>query len=320
MTRIYITIDTEYSAGLVAAGRHENYDRSIACRTTDGDVGIHYQMDILDRYGLKGVFFVDPLPAILWGTTAIADVIQPIVARGHDVQLHCHSEWLGLAGSASPFPNVTAANIGDLAFEEQCDIIAFARDTLVEAGAPPPVAFRAGNYGANDDTLRALAASGLRYDTSHAPGIANGPGRISLGNTDRAPVGHCGIVAVPIGCVTTFKGRRRHAQITALSSWELLAALRHARDSGTASFTVVSHSFEIMSRDRRRINRIVRNRFEQFCSGIHRMRGVRSATYADDPPIAQTRIRPVATMPANPFRSGYRVAEQAVSNILYGSR
>ncbi|MGB3739154.1 MAG: hypothetical protein WA948_07355 [Pontixanthobacter sp.] len=320
MTRIYITIDTEYSAGMAAAGRAENYNRSIACFTRGGGVGIHYQMDVLDRHGLKGVFFVDPMPALLWGTAAIADIVRPIVARGHDVQLHCHAEWLQIAGPANPFPGKTAGNIGELSFDDQCRVIAFARETLVAAGAPPPVAFRAGNYGANDDTLRALALLGMRYDTSHAPGIANSPCNITLTDADCAPVAHRGIVEVPIGCVTTFGGRRRHAQITAVTSWEMLAGLRHARDIAAASFTVVSHSFELLSRDRRRINRIITGRFEHFCNGIARMAGVDSATYTDHPPVAETSTRVDAAMPASQIRSGYRLAEQAVSNLLYGSR
>ena len=59
--------------------------------TPDGEVGIEYQMDVFDRHGLKAVFFVDPMPALVWGVEAISDVVGPIVARGHDVQLHLHS-------------------------------------------------------------------------------------------------------------------------------------------------------------------------------------------------------------------------------------
>src|SRR3546814_9494722 len=43
-----------------------------------------------------------------------------------------------------------------------------AADMLVRAGAPEPVAFRAGNFGANDDTLRALDALGFLFDSSRS--------------------------------------------------------------------------------------------------------------------------------------------------------
>ena len=59
MTAVYITIDTEYSGGLaVELGRHaraEVYARSIAGRTAAGDVGIEYQMDMMDAHGIAGV-------------------------------------------------------------------------------------------------------------------------------------------------------------------------------------------------------------------------------------------------------------------------
>jgi hypothetical protein len=118
-------------------------------------------MDVFERHGIKAVFFVDPMPALVWGTAAIEDVVGPIVVRGHDVQLHIHTEWLELAGDANPLGMRTGMNIKDFGVEEQCVLLDYARGVLIAAGAPGPVAFRAGNYGANDDTLRALAQLGI---------------------------------------------------------------------------------------------------------------------------------------------------------------
>lgn len=121
------------------------------CRTADGDAGVFDQLDTFDPHGLKAVFFVDPMPALLWGTGAIADVVEPILERGHDVQLRLHTEWLALAGSANPLGSRTGQNLKDFPFEDQCALIDWARDALMDVGAPPPVVFRAGNFGANDD-------------------------------------------------------------------------------------------------------------------------------------------------------------------------
>lgn len=320
MTAVYITIDTEYAASLVGRGRAENFARSIACETPAGPAGIFYKMRLMERYGLKGVFFVDPMPALLWGREAIADIVAPVVEAGHDVQLHCHTEWLELAGAANPFGGRTGQNIGDFALEEQCAILEWARDMLVAAGAPPPVAFRAGNYGANDDTLRALAAIGLQYDSSHTPGIADGACSISLTREQRGPIRHCGVIEVPTGCIRTFGGGLRHAQVTAISSREMLAAIRHARDHDLSSFTLVSHSFELLCRARSRVNTIVRRRFEALCKGIAETSGVRSATYADMPPVVSTAESPRPVLPVSHMRTGMRLAEQFLSNRLYGAR
>ncbi|NMW30563.1 hypothetical protein HKD42_00595 [Altererythrobacter sp. RZ02] len=322
MTQVYITVDTEYSASIVQRMgkdcRAENYARSISATTPEGDVGIAYQIDFMNRYGLKGVFFVDPMPALIWGTEAITDIVEPIVEAGHDVQLHLHSEWLEFAGDATPVNGRTGRNIKDFTFDDQCTLLDYARTTLIAAGAPRPTAFRAGNYGANDDTCRALAALGFTHETSHCPGIAVSACDISLTSTDRQPLQHCGLIEVPIGCVETFGGELRHAQITALSSAELKAAMKHSRANGVDALTLVSHSFELLCRQREKINWIVRRRFEALCKTIAAMNGVGTATYAANPPSVSASCTPASVVPLDPVRSGYRVAEQAVANILYG--
>ena len=323
MTSVYLTIDTEYAAHLPGANRtpgtrEENFARSIACETRGGAVGILHQMDVLDAHGLKPVFFVDPMPALLWGVGAIEDIVGPVIARGHDVQLHCHTEWLEYA-AGSPLAGIgTGRNLKDFTGEAQCAILAFARDTLIAAGAPAPVAFRAGNYGANDDTLLALSELGLAYDTSHCPALAeSGDCAISLGSSDLRPLEHCGVIEVPAACVESFRGRLRHGQLTALSLSELTALVRHARDTGLSSLTLVSHSFELLSRDRRRVNQVVAHRFTRFCAALARMPGVSTATYACSPPALQPPGVHNACLAHHPLRGGMRIIEQALGNALY---
>jgi peptidoglycan/xylan/chitin deacetylase (PgdA/CDA1 family) len=323
VTAVYLTIDTEYAAHLPGANgspgtRADNFAHSIACETAAGAVGIFHQMDVLDAHGLRGVFFVDPMPALLWGIEAIADVVRPIAARGHDVQLHCHTEWLEYAAGSALEGMPTGRNLRDFTREEQATILEFARDTLVAAGAPSPVAFRAGNYGANDDTLAVLAELGIAYDTSHCPALSGrGDCAISLGPDDLRPIAHRGVIEVPAACVESFGGTLRHGQLTALSLRELVAAVRHARDEGIASVTLVSHSFELLSRDRRRINRLVAHRFARLCAAIAEMPGVTTATYAAQPPAAEADGDRPAPLPHDALRGGLRIIEQAVSNAFY---
>lgn len=322
MTQLYFTIDTEYAAAITTRGgndtRRENFDRSIAGRTADGEVGIGYQMDVFDRHGMKAVFFVDPMPALIWGVEAIADVVGPIAARGHDVQLHIHTEWLEIAGSANFLGGTTGQNIRNFAFEDQCRLLEYARDVLIAAGAPRPIAFRAGNYGANDDTLRALAEIGLRYDTSHCPGFPGSACAITLGPQDTAPLEHHGVVEVPVSAISAGGGALRHLQLTAVSGGEMIAALRHAKAQGEDTVTLVSHSFELMSRDRKRTNRVVRRRFEQFCAAFAKEPGVGTGTYAANPP--QVAVLSSPPLPHAPLRTGLRHVEQALSNALYGAK
>jgi len=324
MTRVFITIDTEYSSGLYTGpgptDRAENYARSIACITPDGPAGITHKLALLAEHGQKAVFFVDPMPALVWGVAAIEDIVAPIIAAGQDVQLHCHTEWLALAGSGNPLPSgATGNNLADFRFEEQCAILDYAQRTLVAAGAPAPVAFRAGNYGANDDTLRALALLGIAYDTSHCPALPDGACRISLRPEDRDPLVHMGVIEVPVGTIGTLGGGQRHAQITALTLAEMLAAIRHAREAGRASFTLVSHSFELINRRKLAVNRIVRRRFTGLVRALAAMRGIETGTYTQTPPPLSCAPGPSQPLPASAMRTGMRLAEQFVSNTLYGA-
>jgi hypothetical protein len=324
MTRVFITIDTEYSSGLYTgpgrADRAENYARSIACITPGGPAGISHKLALLNQYGQKAVFFVDPMPALVWGVAAIEDIVAPIVAAGQDVQLHCHTEWLAIAGAANPLASGrTGTYIADFPFEEQCALIDYARTTLMAAGAPAPVAFRAGNYGANDDTLRSLAQLGIFYDSSHCPALTDGACRISLGPEARDPLGHMGVIEVPVGSIGTLDRGQRHAQITALTLAEMLAAIRHARATGRESFTLVSHSFELINRRKLAVNRVVRRRFTGLIRALATIPGVETGTYADSPPTVPAHARTSAPLPASALRTGMRVAEQLVSNTLYGA-
>ncbi len=324
MTAVYLTIDTEYAFRLPGADgpgtRAENFARSIRCETPAGAVGIDHQMDVLDRHGLKAVFFVDPMPALLWGTDAITDMVRPIVTRGHDVQLHCHSEWLayapvGLVGGR------TGRSLKDFTLADQERILAYAVEALVAAGAPYPIAFRAGNYGANDDTLAALTVLGLTHDSSHCPALAGrGECAISLGQGDLSPLPRGGVIEVPTSCISGHAGGLRHGQLTALSLRELRAAIAHAEREGIGQMTLVSHSFELLSRDRNRINHLVARRFERLCAAIAAMPGVTTATYRDSPPLPAPSGHREAPLPYAPLRSGARAIEQVVANALYSRR
>lgn len=323
MTRVYITIDTEYSSGLSTgrspADRAENYARSIACITSDGPAGIPHKLELLARYGQKAVFFVDPMPALIWGIAAIEDVVGPIIEAGQDVELHCHTEWLEVAGADNLLASGrTGKNIADFPIDEQFEILNYARDVLIAAGAPPPLAFRAGNYGANDDTLQALRELGLAYDSSHTPALPDAC-RISLGPQTRDPVLHRGMIEVPVGTIGTLDGGQRHAQITALTLAEMLAAVRHARAEGRETFVLVSHSFELINRRLLMVNKVVRRRFNGLVRDLAGMRGVSTATFRDDPPQLTLTGEPSQPVPATALRTGARLAEQFISNALYGA-
>ncbi|HKX79264.1 MAG TPA: hypothetical protein VJM34_12160 [Novosphingobium sp.] len=325
MLPVFLTIDTEYSAGLYLHGGgrtwRENFARSIACEARGGSVGVGYQIEVMDRHGLKGVFFVDPMPALVWGTDAIAAAVDPILSAGHDVQLHLHTEWLAFA-ERNPLGSRIGTNIADFTLDEQRILLDYACGQLVAAGAPAPVAFRAGNYGANDDTLRALALLGVKLESSFPAALDFSACRISLGRGDVFPQRHLGVVEVPISAIAARGRGRRHAQLTAMSLWELKSAVRHAVTADWPAFVVVSHSFEMMNRQNGVANRLVQRRFEAFCEWLGRQGDVRAATFSepgiDERLIGRTPAAAAALLPHSPVREALRMGEQAIANMVYG--
>ncbi|MEZ5707861.1 MAG: hypothetical protein R3E02_00560 [Blastomonas sp.] len=325
MTRVYLTIDTELSASHFrhhgVAGVEENFDQAIIGRTENGDVGIVHQMRQLAAHGLKAVFFIDPMPALILGNDIVKRMVHPVLELGFDVQLHAHTEWLALADPAlSPVGGKTGRNMCSFDEADQRRILEFATEQLCRAGADMPVAFRAGNYGADDATLRALASLGFGYDTSFSPGIRFSNCAISLDDQCLQPVEHEGVVEVPIGAISAWGAGQRHAQITAISAWEMSAAIAHANTRGHQSFSLVSHSFELLCRSRRRINTIVASRFDTLCAYLGDHPDTVTATYRDDPPlILPNRCDGVATpLPHNPVRTAMRMGEQLIANRLFG--
>lgn len=317
LTTALITIDTELSALLHQRGASvaDNFAASIKGRTAVGDFGIGWQMDVMDRFGLRGVYFVDPMPGLIYGTGFIADIVGPIIERGHEVQVHIHTEWLEWAKDRPV--SSTGRNIGDFSAADQLTLLTWARDALVEAGAPPATAFRAGNYGADDRTLAVLPQLGIGWDSSFNAAYAGGDCRIRL---DPAQIDPCligDVIEVPVAGIEDRPGQMRPAQICALSSAEMREGLIHAAATGRPFFSIVSHSFEMLSRDRKRPNRLVMSRFEALCEAIATTPGVQSGGFADLPLALPKSATTPSRLPANSLRTTLRMAEQIWGTWAY---
>lgn len=322
MTALLITVDTELSAALHqrGIGLDENVRQSIWGETVAGAFGIGWQMDLMDRFGLKGVFFLDPLPALIHGPEFLKPIVGAIVARGHEVQLHLHSEWLAWA-PVSPVEKRQGQNIADFSLADQIILLGLGRDLLEQAGAPTITAFRAGNFGANDDTLRALTAIGLGWDSSVNPAYLEHGCDIAMAAEQIGPIRIQGLVELPVSGIVDRPGGFRPAQICAMSATEMRAGLRHAARQGHDAFVVVTHSFEMLSRDRRRPNRAVMRRFEQLCRTAAGEPDMRPAGFHDlSTSLADAPARRLTRVPPNRLRTGLRIAQQAWATWRYEHR
>lgn len=311
MTPVLLTIDTELAWRHHVAGLDTDtlFQRSIE----PAGVGIAYQLDRLARHGLKACFFVDPMPAMLFGLEPMKRVVGAILAADQEVQLHLHPNWTGATAGDR---GATSARYELIEYDEgeQRDLIAGARDLLVAAGAPDPVAFRSGSYSANDATLRALASLGFRYDSSHNGAEHPWPSAIRLPDSTIAPVEHQGLIEVPVTLIHDRPGRSRNFQICALSAGEMAAALDHAAAEAHAAVTIVGHSFELANRAGTRPNNIHVRRFEALCAMLERRADVLPTAHFAD---VELRLgQDDVPLQPSTLRTGWRYAEQLWSNVI----
>jgi hypothetical protein len=310
-TSVFLTIDTElmwrhHAAGLPA--------QAIVQRSLEpAGVGVAYQLATLARHGLKAIFFVDPMPALVHGDGWLRAVVAAILAAGQEVQLHLHPNWTEASAENrtvhAPFEMI------DYSAHQQREMIAHARDLLAAAGAPDPIAFRAGSYAANDDTLAALTALGFAYDSSHNGSEHPWPSAVALPVRQIAPVVHRGLVELPVTTIEDREGRLRHFQLCALSVAEMRAALDHAERAEHAAVTIVSHGFELANRSGTRPNAVHVRRFEALCGMLAARATTLPTTHFADRPALRLGSGDAPLGPSL-WRTRLRQAEQLWSNLV----
>lgn len=307
-TNVLLTIDTEltWRPGPDWMDWEAAYERSYEA----AGVGVRYQLRVLAQYALKACFFVDPMPACVFGLDPIRRMIDPILEAGQEVQLHLHPLWVGARDGQTR----SERQLARYDAQAQRDLIARARDLLVEAGAPEPIAFRAGNYSANDDTLRALAALGFRFDSSHNGHQHPWPSAIGLPRDQITPIDHHGVTEVPVTLIA--EGRRsRHLQICAVSLGEIKAAIEHAGAQALPVTNIVTHSFELANRAGTAPNKIHVKRFEDLCAWLSKERKRFPTAFFTDLD-ALPLDRPSVLLPSAGLRRMGRLIEQIWSNQI----
>jgi hypothetical protein len=154
-TRFIITVDTETYA---IKGSPPAFETNIYAHHPKGALGVSRIMDICDRRGVKATFFVDVYMHHHYGKERVKNLCREITEKGHDVQLHAHTSWL---------PGSRSGKLCDFPLQKQVDIIGEGKQLLEDWVGRAPVAFRAGAYTANLDTISALEKNGFLVDSSY---------------------------------------------------------------------------------------------------------------------------------------------------------
>jgi len=266
---VYLTFDVELWCGSwtdLDRRFPSAFERYCYGRSPAGDYALPKTVELLDRFGLKGVFFVEPLFSARFGRQWLARMVEIIAASGHDVQLHLHPEWTDeirpalIAACQTKRQHLTYYTL-----DEQTALIRSGRALLEAETGTTVSAFRAGSFAANADTYRALAANDLCVDSSLNACYDHSAG--TLGDlrafTDVRVIE--GVRSYPVTVMRDGIGRLRPAQINGCSHAELSSALHDAWRRGVRHFVIVSHNFEMLKPGTSEPDWIVVKRFESLC-------------------------------------------------------
>lgn len=318
MTAVLFTTDTELSMMLQKRGASalENFRIAIMGEVADGAWGVGHHMKRLSAHGLQGVFFVEALSSQVLGLDILKRIVDVVREGGHEVQLHLHTEWLqwiekDVVGSRR------GTNIADFSYDDQRRLLEVAIEALTKAGAPAPTAFRAGNYGANNDTLRALASFGVVYDSSYNEPFLHEACGIKTPRPLINPAPLDGLTEVPITHFEDYPGHNRPLQVCAASYGEFKIAISQSIAQRRPTVVVVNHSFELLNVNRTRANRMLVDRFDRYCAYLQE--NLDRLTPADFRSLKLDQ-RPndrAQELKSNPVRTAIRMVEQYAGAILY---
>lgn len=314
MLSVYLTVDVEvWCSGWNDLDRKfpDHFKRYVYGTTPKGDFGLPYQAKVLRDHGLIGVFFVEPLFSARFGVQSLEEIVGVLNDGGQEVQLHLHTEW---ADESSPplLPGLETKrrNLRDFSLEDQSTLIGLGAGMLRRAGAPHLNAFRAGNFGFNRDTLRALAANGIAIDSSYNALMFGPDSGVMPGVRLTAPVMCEGVCEYPMTVFTDGMGKLRHAQLTAVSQWEMESLLWRALERGDKDFVILFHSSELLNSRRDMPDHVVISRFRKLCAFLEKHRddfkvcGFQHATLKTDP-------QPKELLGVPFWKTGGRIVEQA---------
>lgn len=152
MQKVLVSIDTEGPIGVSPV------EKMIYGKLQDGrEYGINFLMDFFDERSIKGLFFVDIAEAWEYGEESIRNLLKHIAERGHDVGVHVHPDHMS---------DKNRRYLWQYTYEEQYEIISRCTEFFQDTLGKSPKSFRAGRYGANNDTLEVLSRLGYLYDMS----------------------------------------------------------------------------------------------------------------------------------------------------------
>lgn len=273
---VYITVDTEFSAGghFHDERRPPVTDRSVYCEIGGKSHGLGFMLETLKSFDLTATFFVEGAHTYVLGFEPMKRPVQELLEAGHDVQLHLHPMWLHRSQSRSG--SSLTDHMGELTQEQMTEVIEQGLSAFHTWGAPRPQIFRSGGLRMKRSVYPVLARLGLPVSSSIGAG-----GKRNLYDPDIAlPNGRKwidGVLEIPITsyCDMSLGPRRHHKILTVVGSGknETISVLDEAGSAGLDEAVILTHPFEFIKRSSPYYesiapSRIMQGRFRSLCATL----------------------------------------------------
>ncbi|MGZ8317410.1 MAG: polysaccharide deacetylase family protein [Telluria sp.] len=314
MLNVFFTVDVEiWCDGWQDIDRKfpGAYRKYIHGTTKQGDFGLPYQLKVLGDHQLNGVFFIEPLFSARFGSQPLAEIVGMVNDARQDAELHLHTEWVGEA-PALQMPDVSGKRqfLRDFSLAEQCKLIGQGADMLRTAGVKQVNAFRAGSFGFNRDSLTALAANHIGFDSSYNASMFGPSSGVLPGVEMTEPANIDGVWEVPMTVFNDGTSKLRHTQLTSCSSLEMEGLLWQALEQRRGAFVILSHGAELLNVAKDRADPVAVKRFRKLCAFLDKNRDCfHTSDFRNPAPPRETAQRPPLTSPL--YRTGMRLVEQA---------
>ena len=201
--------------------------------------------------------------------------MRHLVEQGQDVQLHIHPNHIHYGQQQAGQTHARTDQMADLSRKVQQRMILEGATRLQQWSGLRPVAFRAGNMGASEETLAVLSAAGLLIDSSYTFPYVGGQCRFNEQQRYNGGKWYGDVLEVALSAYQQPKVPGLHpakpVDLMGSSFEECRDAVKMICDAG-GDAVLILHSFSLFKvRDKQyhdgKPNRIVTRRFESFVTG-----------------------------------------------------
>ena len=256
-THVYLTVDVETSMG--GAWRDPgsgplSIDKTIFCTVRDTSYGLPLIVEELNQYNFRATFFTEVFFSQCLGTDQAQIVIDYLLKHRQDVQLHTHPVFRNFAlamkeNTPQALHRYRALKdaLNDRDLDSQYALLSEASDLFYGFVGARPVAYRAGGFRGDHNTLTALRRLGIQLDSSFNPSVdASFPHNRPLPNVAQRIED---VVEMPLTnarCGLHGFQSWKPMAVSSVSFAELRAVLTQAHAEKAAEVVLILHPFSMV--------------------------------------------------------------------------